>query len=262
MFTLYKGKQFMKQVYRYTSWQSDVVKNSGQDYRLPETYEWTPDDRKSRIISCVLYRFASIFSHFYALLVWNLKVVGREKLKQVSGSGYFIYGNHTQPFGDVVLPVYINRPARIYTIASQANYGIPVIGKILPYLGALPVPDRIKDIRKLQEAVRRRYSEKNCIVIFPEAHVWPYYTEIRPYDTAAFHYPAELQAPVFAMTVTYQKRKIGKLPGMTVYIDGPFLPPSGMSRRDLTEWYRKQVKTAMDERSKNSSIKYCIYEKV
>ncbi len=45
------------------------------------------------------------------------------------------------------------------------------------------------------------------MTIFPEAHVWPYYTGIRPFGEAAFHYPVATGKPVYTMTVTYQRRR-------------------------------------------------------
>ena len=90
-------------------------------------------------------------------------------------------------------------------------------------------------------------------MIYPEAHVWPYYTKIRPFISASFKYPTKLDAPSFSMTTTYQKRKRGKRPKMVVYIDGPF---SGSDSRELCE----AVKAKMEERSKLSNNEYIEYK--
>jgi hypothetical protein len=53
-------------------------------------------------------------------------------------------------------------------------------------------------------------SKKPGIMIFPEAHIWPYSTHIRPFGDESFVYPAELGAPVLAIATTYRPRKIFK----------------------------------------------------
>lgn len=64
----------------------------------------------------------------YAKLKFRIKYVGKEKLKKYKKQGYFIYGNHTQPVGDAIMPRYVINK-RFNTIAGEANLGIPVIRK-------------------------------------------------------------------------------------------------------------------------------------
>ncbi len=49
-------------------------------------------------------------------------------------------------------------------------------------LGALPVPDSISEYKKFSKAYKKRISDGHPVVIYPEAHVWPYYTGIRPFE--------------------------------------------------------------------------------
>lgn len=250
-----------KRVIYFGSFQDDVVTNDHQDYKIREDYEWIEYGFLYCILSRLIYGLAVFFSFFYVRLVWNLRIVGKNTLKQVKDTGYFMYANHTQPFGDVFLPAWVNLGRRIYVIVSQANYGLPIIGRILSYLGALPIPDDISGMRKFKDAIKTRIYEKKCIVIYPEAHVWPYYTEIRPYSATSFHYPVDLQVPVLSMTTTYKKRRFLKKPKMVIYIDGPFYPDSTLSKREQREKLHRQVIDAMKERSKNSTYQYYQYIK-
>ena len=54
------------------------------------------------------------------------------------------------------------------------------------------------------EAVDKRLAQKNCLVIYPEAHVWPYYTGIRkfPAGDKSFKYAVRNKLPIFTMTTT------------------------------------------------------------
>ena len=245
----------------YNSYTDDVVVSANQDFKLPENYEWIGKGFGYHFLCVVIYAVAIIFTFFYTKLYWHLKVVGRDKLKETKGKGYFMYANHTQPFGDVFLPAWVNINRRIYTVVSQANYGIPVIGKLLLYLGALPLPEGIKGMKKFNEAISKRISQKKCVIIYPEAHVWPCYTKIRPFGAGAFHYPVNQEAVVYSMTTTYQKRWIGKRPKITIYIDGPFYPNKELRSKEQRQLLCQQVFEAMDNRSKASNYEYYNYIK-
>ena len=104
----------------------------------------------------------------------------------------------------------------------------------------------------------RRHAELgHVITLYPEAHIWPQYTGIRPFGAAAFHYPAETGKPVFTFTTTWQKRKL--IPGArtVVYVDGPFLPDMSLPMDLRKQALRDAAFNAMTERAKNSD-----YEKI
>ena len=211
--------------------------------------------------SWIVYVFAYIVSWFYCKFGLHIKIENRKILNKYKKQGYFLYGNHTQPIGDVFTPAHVCRNKRIYVLASQANLGVAGVGKILPMLGALPIPDNIKQMSMLYEAINKRIEQKRCVVIYPEAHVWPYYTEVRPFPKTAFKFPINTNSPSFVMTTTYYKRKIGKKPGIKVYVDGPFFPESTLSKKEKEKNLCKQIYECMVKRSKNSNYKYIKYIK-
>lgn len=241
----------------YRSFTDDFVETKEQDHKVPEDYPWIPN----WFLSAAVYTGAVLFSSVYLRLGHHVRYKNTKVLRGGRETGAFIYCNHTQPFGDVFLPALPALPGRIYTVVSPANLGIPVIGKILPYLGALPLPNTLQGMKRFTAAMEQRLEQGRYITIFPEAHVWEYYTGIRPYTHAAFKYPVKYQKPVYCMTVTYQKRKLGKKPKATVYIDGPFYPEKELSPKAQAQHLRDQVYTCMTQRSKNSNCDYIRYEK-
>lgn len=242
----------------YKSFEQDFEETANQDFTLPPDYKWVKTDVFSKILSALIYGCAILFSTFYCRTVLRLKIKGKKNIKGIKG-GYFIYANHTQPLGDVFTPALCVLPKRIYTIVSPANYGIPVLGKILPYLGALPLCESIKGMKELNLAIEKRIENGNPVVIYPEAHVWEYYTGIRPFSDASMKYPVKLQAPSVAMTVTYQKTKHRKRPKMVVYLDGPFTP-QGNSKKEQAENLHHKIRTAMENASKQSDAQYIEYK--
>lgn len=240
----------------YTAYTDDFVETRDQDHKVPIHYPWIPN----AFLSGLIYGLAIVFSSVYLPLFLHVRYKNSKILRAGQKTGAFIYCNHTQPFGDVFLPALPAFPGRIYTVVSPANLGIPVIGKLLPYLGALPIPDSISGLKQFTTVMERRLAKKRYITIFPEAHVWEYYTGIRPFSESAFKYPVKFDKPVYCMTVTYQKRRFGKRPATVVYVDGPFYADKNTSPRQQATQLRDQVYDRMRSRSRNSNCDYIQYK--
>ncbi len=249
----------MRNVRYYKDFTDDFAVSRNQDIKLDENYEHIKTDFLSKISSAVIYFLAIVFSSVYLKLFLHVKFSGKEKFKRVGG-GFFIYGNHTQSVGDVFIPAIAALPRRIYTIVSPANYGIPVIGKILRPLGALPIIPTVKGIKNLEAAIKQRAEDNHPIVIYPEAHVWDYYTGIRPFPDTSFKYPARLNMPVFSMTATYKRSKLLKKPVIDVKIDGPFYPEGETLKGKAADLHNK-VYSSMINRTKESNYDYIEYKK-
>ena len=153
-------KRINKTEIRYfQSYKDEFVESQNQSYKLPENYIWSHHNPVYRLVSICLYRLVVLFTFFYFRFCMHAKVENRAVLKQCSGSGCFLYGNHTQPLGDVFNPIRILSPKRGYVIASPANLGIPMLGPLLPILGALPIPESVSGMKKLMAAISLRIQE-------------------------------------------------------------------------------------------------------
>lgn len=207
------------------------------------------------------YAVARPLGFLFIKLKFGHKVVNREVLKQVKGKGYFLYGNHTNAGADPFIPQSVDINRDLYIIVHPNNVSMPVLGRVTPSLGALPLPDTMGAAKNLNKALKTLMDKKKTVLIYPEAHIWPYYTGIRPFGNASFGYPVQLGVPVFCFTNTYQKRKHRKTPRMVTYIDGPFYADSELPKAKQKEQLRNRVYEAMINRSKNSNIEVVKYIK-
>ncbi len=247
--------------YYYQEYTDDFVESARQDETLPDDYRWIHKNIFYRLFSAVLYGAALLFAFFYGKFVLHIRVENREVLKEARKTGCFLYGNHTQPMGDVFGPALYCFPMRMSAIASPSNMGIPVIGKLLPMLGGLFIPDSVEQMKKFMEAVQYHVEKKRCIVIYPEAHVWPWCTFIRPFPATAFRFPVLYNVPAFCMTTTYRQRKYGKKPQLVVHIDGPFWAESGKNKREKQKELHDRIYACMESRSQASTCEYIRYRK-
>ncbi len=251
-----------EEVRYYREFTDDFVESGQQDKRLPEGYQWLHRNPLYRAAAAILYGIAVIFAFFYSHFVLHIRVVGREKFKACRGKGIFLYGNHTQPVGDAFAPAMYICPKRLYTVAGAANLGIPVLGKLLPMLGALILPESFSQMKSFQEAMQYHLEHGRCIIIYPEAHVWPYCSFVRPFPETSFHYPVQYGEPVYCMTTTYQKRRHGEKPRITTYIDGPFEPDLNLSKKEAIRKLHDEISDCMQDRSRASTYEYIRYEKM
>lgn len=248
-----------KKTYYYQTYNDDFVETQDPNYKLPEDYIWIHNNIIYKICSRILYFIAYIFGVIYCKLFLHVKVQNRRILKKYKNTGYFLYGNHTQPLGDVFIPSRVTRTKRTYVIGNPTNLKVKGIGPFLPIIGILPIPNSIMKMKELLKAVGTRIEEKNVVVIYPEAHVWPYYTKIRPFSDGSLKFQVDLKVPSFCMTTTYYKRKLGTKPGVKVFLDGPFLVDDNISKKENQKKLCSQIYKAMVERSKNSTYEYAQY---
>ncbi len=256
-----------ERVFYYESETDDPIKTDEQEKKvevgLPDGYEFIPRHWWVRVYSAILFRIFWIFGQWYERWYWQAKFYGREKLKEARGKGYLIYANHTNPFHDVFGPA-VAADRRIFTIISPVNLKIPGIGKILPYIGGLPLGKTRDEKLAFNNAVDKRLKQKKVLVIYPEAHVWPYYTGIRKFPAGgkSFKYAVRNNLPIFTMTTTYHKRtkrKKGDLPRMEVYLDGPFYADWEGSMEERQDVLAKKAYDSMVKYSKKSTYEYFKY---
>lgn len=219
----------------------------------------------------ILYNtFGTLLYYLIAIpLVWilakiclGLRMKNRKVLRSVRGAAFYLYGNHTQNL-DAVIPALAAFPQRAYVIAHRDAVSIPGLRTIVQMLGAIPVPSNLSGMGPFAEALERRAEAGACIGIYPEAHVWPYYTGVRPFKAASFRYPARSGRPVVAMAATYRPRRLlfwSLRPAMTVTFSEPMYPEPGLSPRQTQEELRRRVyEFLVKETSRPGNVAYIQY---
>ena len=228
---------------------------------LPKNYKYITSNIFSSFIDFVLYRIiARPIAYLYNKIKFHQHIYGKLKLLKVRG-GYFIYSNHTAYGLDAFTPNIISLFKKNYIVVGKDTASLTKLLPLLRSLGAIPLSDKYSDMIKCIETINKR-SKFNSITIYPEAHIWPYYNDIRPFDSISFKYPAKLNKPIFFLTNCYQKRLIGKRPKVKTFIDGPYYPKEDLSVRDNAIYLRNIAYNKMKERCQQySTFEYFNYVK-
>ncbi|MCD8201437.1 MAG: 1-acyl-sn-glycerol-3-phosphate acyltransferase [Clostridia bacterium] len=189
----------------------------------------------------------------------RVKVVGRDITKPYRNGPAFIYGNHTGYFTDTFDPAAVAYPREPFTVVNSDSVSIFGIRHLMLAGGAIPVPDDYHAMPNFYGAIEDAVKKNGWVAVYPEAHIWEWYTKIRPFTSVSFRYPVRYGTPVFSYTMTYKKKKHGKRPKKILYVDGPFFPDKKLPEKEAAEKLRREVYDAMCGAAKRSDCEYVEY---
>ena len=252
-----------KIIYYEDELNDEFSKSSIEPRIIDENYKYVHKNPLWNLCSFVLQNILSVpIKILYAKIKFRIKYIGKEKIKPYRNEGYFIYGNHTQPFADTFIPSISMYPKRNFLIVNPVNISLKGTGILVEMLGAMPIPSNKSAMKNFLEAIKQKINKGYAITIYPEAHIWPYYTKIRPFKDVSFKYPVQLEKPAFCITNTYQSYgKNNKKIKIVSYIDGPFFPNKELTLKEQQKELRNKIYNCMEERSKNSNIEHIKYIK-
>lgn len=249
---------------------------------LNDDFEKTNTLKRIELPKDYKYIHTNIFYRIYAfLLFWciakpvlktilffgGVRVKGKKYIKEVKkkGTGGFIYMNHTSFWDMIDIQAAVVPWRRSNIIGYTDTLTLPRFVRFLAIgLGFIPLPSSVSDYRKFDECLKYYYEKhKRFTIIFPEAHIWPYYTKIRPYISTSFKYPAKLNAPVIPITSCFSKKRFFSKPKVTLYISKAIYPKEELSVNENKEYLRNECYKAMCEMAeKYSTYSYYEYKRV
>lgn len=101
------------------------------------------------------------------------------------------------------------------------------------------------------------------MIIYPEAHIWPYYTKIRPFIDGSFGYPVKFNAPSIPIITVFKKRKFFKKPKRVILIGKYVMPKEDLKVNENKKYVRDEIYKEMCElASKYNQDEYIKYIKV
>ena len=238
----------------------DFAGNGINTRQVPGDFCYVHESLGWRMLSFIVYYIIAFpLVWLTTKLVLGLKFRNRKVMRKLRGQGFFLYGNHTQIL-DAYVPSLAAFPKKAYIVANPDAVSIPGLRHIVMMLGTLPVPSELSGFRRFMEAIKTRCSQGACVAVYPEAHIWPWYTGIRSFPDTSFRYPVMTGAPAVAMVTTYRRRRglfaLCKKPGMTVTFSEILRPDPALPPRQAQAELCRQAFDFMD-RSARSTPQVC-----
>lgn len=188
------------------------------------------------------------------------KFANRKLLRQAKKDGCFLVSNHTQVQSDSYIGPLATYPKKCFIISNPDVLSIPGLRLGMQAYGVIPLGSNLDEKKAFLHCVETRMQQGNAVIVYPEAHVWPYYTKIRPFDEQPFVYLSRQKKPMFVLTNCYRKRRFFNRPQIVTYADGPFYPKADAGPMEAAKQLRDIAYETMCRRVREHStyehIKY------
>lgn len=229
-------------------------------------YDYLPNSFVFRFFSFIFYYFIAIpILSLVSLFVFPFHTKGRKNLRKLKKQGYFIYANHTHFKDSWMAPISLVPFRKVYIVCNKDAIQIPVIDKLVKAAGGLPVADTIAGLKNMNQAIKQVIEKNKVVMIYPEAHIWYFYTKIRPFPVTSFKFAAQSNVPAVPVAVCYKKKKLfgeKRKPKTVVYIGEPIYPKAELSEKENAIYLRDQVFAYIQQTiEKESTYSYYQYIK-
>ena len=225
---------------------------------VPENYKYKRTNPINNFFSGILYHgIAKPVLGLYCLFK-GIKVVNKKELKKLKGKGAYIYSNHVAISDVFKFQAFVGfNMKRVNIIGYSDSLSMPIVRNLVRALGYLPLPLKgdAKNMLAMTESLDFYTKKGQFVLIYPEAHIWPYYTKVRNFTSGSFIYPAKYLTPVVPAVTIWRKPKIGKKPKQTIVIGEIIFPKEGKSMIENKEYLHKKCLEEM-QRISNSYDQY------
>lgn len=227
-----------KRVIYYSDELNDDFASSGKKIgrkQIGKDYPYAHKNVFWRIGSFILYQLiATPLVFLFVKIAFGMRFRNLKNVRNLK-NGYILYGNHTNGSTDAFIPSLIAFPRRSSLVSSQLAFSIPVVDKIIPLLGAIPLNDTFRGSVRMIEEMKARLKRGQAVGIYPEAHIWPFYNGVRPFTDISFGYAFMADVPAVGFAITYRQRKIFRNlpPLMTVTVGEPVYPEECADKTEM-----------------------------
>ncbi len=259
-----------KTIYYSDIYNDDFDETSLKRPEVPKDYKYLRHNKFLIFFNAFLYYCLARPILSIGCIFNGVKVYNRKNLKELKklNTGVFLYGNHVAVMDAFKIQAFvIHRRVDILGYTDSL-----AISKLVTFLvrafGYLPLPSLgdFSNMKKLDEAIEYYVTKKHQhILIYPEAHIWPYYTKIRDFKSGSFHYPAKLNVPVMPFVTVWRKVWWRKKPCQTIVFGDLIYPKKELDIHQNRDYLKEECLKEMNKLSSSFNqyeyIKYIYKEK-
>jgi 1,2-diacylglycerol 3-alpha-glucosyltransferase len=226
-------------------------------FHMPTPFVYRVDERYRFINRNILFRLGSSLL-FYVIaipllslvsrLFFGLKIVGKKNMRYLKG-GAVTVTNHVLLLDSPMVACTLF-PRRPFFATLKSNFEIPVVRHLVRLLGGVPIPESPKALHAFMESMRVELEKGRIVHFYPEASLWPWYDELRPFRNGAFQLAVKSGVPVLPMVFTFRKpgwlmSLLRKKPLVTLHIGTPEYPALTGTERSRVIQMRSAVHETM-----------------
>lgn len=178
----------------------DVVLDENYPY-LQKGFRW----KVQRATAWVLYTF--ILS-WLVRLTHGLRVCDKKKLRKHQKefkNGAITICNHVFEWDTICLSIAMGN--RKFYFPAWAGNLVGPNGPLIRMAGGIPIPESIKAMKVFKAAMEEVFETNTWVHYFPEAAMWYFYPDIRPFKKSAFQQAVKYNRPIIPMAYSFRPRK-------------------------------------------------------
>lgn len=184
------------------------IKNEKRKVQFDEHYPFRPRNIFFRIWAAIFRAAAIMVFNPYMAIKYRMVSFGNKNRNKLRHKPFVITCNHVHLFDDLTIGTNLFCWRKIYFTTLDNNIRRPMIGFFLRSLGGIPIPaESISGMRKFNEDVSELLRRKKPVLYNPEAALWPYYREIRPYKRGAFQMAVKNNVPVLPIVALFKRKQ-------------------------------------------------------
>ncbi len=225
---------------------------------MPTPYVYRVDERYRFVNRNIFFRLGSALL-FYVIAVplldivsrvfFGLKIVGKKNMRYLKG-GAVTVTNHVHMLDSPMVACTLF-PRKPFFATLKANFEIPVVRRLVRLLGGVPIPESPKALHAFMESMRAQLEKGRIVHFYPEASLWPWHNELRPFRNGAFHLAVRSGVPVLPMVFTFREpsglaARLRSKPLITLRIGAPEYPLQTGTERSRVLQMRSAVQQAME----------------
>ncbi len=189
----------------------------------------------------------NLFGFLIVTLRHGLKIEGKKNIKknkELFRNGAMTICNHVFMW-DYLCVLKAIRPRLQFHMAWPVNFEGPN-RHLIKLVGGVPIPSTRRAIVKFSHAIDDIIEDKKWLHIFPEASMWFYYPNIRPFKKGCFTYAVKHNKPIIPMAISYRRPRglyklfKGKIPTVTLRIGTPILPDLNLEKNEAIDKLHKE----------------------
>lgn len=221
------------------------VKDGKRKVKFDQNYPFRVRNVFFRVWSSIFRAMAICVFNPYMFFSRGLVTFGGENKKKLRGKGFVITCNHVHILDDLSIGTNVFCWRKIYFTTLDRNIKISTIGFFLRSLGGIPIPtDSIGGIKKFNSDISYLIQRNKPVLFNPEAALWPFYREIRPFKRGAFQTAVRNDVPVLPIVALFRRKK--KRNGKFKYrisfaICKPVYADKTLGEREASEKLMKEV---------------------
>lgn len=184
----------------------EIMKNLESDKEFDSNYNFRIKNPIGRFFATLFWSLVALVVPFIVLIAHGTRIKGKRNLRNLKNTGYIVIPNHVL-YLDCMIAAQCVYPKKLYFHVLENSMKIPFLSVLMKALGAMPIPKKVSAKKSFMLETEKILTEKQCVCVYPESALWPYYEKVRPFKPGAFHFAVKHNVPIVPICINFRAQR-------------------------------------------------------